>query len=85
MRAGNQQGQVLTCYCSVLCVSQAKEVRDMLDGTIIDGRPLAVRLRTERKEDRGPREGGRGPPGAPVPGAARVVVVHMQWGLVSGR
>jgi hypothetical protein len=55
----------------------------MLDGTIIDGRPLTVRLRTERREDRGPREDRRGPPGAHVPvhGQPRVWFVHAVGGL----
>lgn len=74
VQESNKDRSDLPLLC--LCVSQAKEVRDMLDGTIIDGRPLAVRLRTERKEDRGPREGGRGPPGAPVPGAAGCCCAH---------
>lgn len=44
--------------------AQAKEVRDMMHGTVIDGRAIVVRLRTEKgqRDDRGPRDGGRGPP-----------------------
>jgi splicing factor 1 len=43
---------------------KAKEVRDLIHGTVIDGRAIVVRLKTEKgqRDDRGPREGGRGPP-----------------------
>jgi hypothetical protein len=48
----------------VLLCAQAKEVRDLIHGTVIDGRAIVVRLKTEKgqRDDRGPREGGRGPP-----------------------